>query len=840
MADTPIERLRTELAGRYTMDREIGRGGMATVYRARDLVNDRDVAIKMLLPDLAASLGADRFLREIDLGATLKHPNIIEVLDSGAVDGVPYYVMPFIDGESLRDRLDREKQLGIDEVLAITRQAAEALTFAHERDVVHRDIKPENILLTGDRVVVADFGIARAVTVAGGEKLTRTGMAVGTPIYMSPEQATGAHDVSGRSDVYSLGCVLYEMLVGQPPFTGPTAQSIMARHSLDQVPSVRIVRSAIPEQIDAAVHCALEKVPADRFATPNEFAAALATPGWRPRNGTRAATGATPPRRKLWRLAAGVGVTVAAIAGFYAWPAEPGRAATVDSGGADANRIAVLYFRNLGGRDSLDYLAAGLTEDLIDELGQVRLLDVISPNGVAPFRGATIPPDSIGRALQVGTLVDGTIEAVGDRVRVNVRLLDGASGAEFNRVAFERPATDLLGIRDSLTGQVAWFLRERLGDEVKLQHQRGGARNAEAWALVQRAELARRTADSLARVSDTAGLAAREALIARTYAAADSTLARARLADSTWAVPLVLRGNLAYEQSRLGSPDPQRAEPLIERGLGFVEAALAIDGRNADALELRGNLRYWSWLLGLAVDPVAARALIASAQKDLETAVRLSPSQAGAYGTLSHLYTQTGGRTDSKLAAQRAYEEDAYLSNADVILSRLFLASYDMGDFKDAVHWCDEGGHRFPQEPRFVDCQLWLLTSRGKDPDVQAARHLADSLVALASESSREMQELNGGMAVAAVMARAGQGDSARALARRSRGGPDIDPTRDLMIMDAFVHTLLKDPDEAFRSLKVYVAANPERRKALAEDAGWWFRDLTTDPRWRELVGEAP
>src|SRR6185295_15514190 len=220
------DRLASALADRYDVERQVGQGGMATVYLARDLKHQRRVAIKVLRPELSASLGGDRFLREIRVAANLQHPNILGLYDSGEAEGLLYYVMPFVEGESLRDRLTKEQQLPLHDALQIVREAAEALQYAHEHQIVHRDIKPENILLLGGHALVADFGIARAVSSAGGDKLTQTGMAVGTPHYMSPEQALGSDHLDGRSDEYSLGCVAYEMLVGQPPFQGPSAMAI--------------------------------------------------------------------------------------------------------------------------------------------------------------------------------------------------------------------------------------------------------------------------------------------------------------------------------------------------------------------------------------------------------------------------------------------------------------------------------------------------------------------------------------------------------------------------------------------------------------------------------------
>ena len=269
------QRLTRAIGDRYALEREVGRGGMATVYLAEDRRHGRHVALKVLRPELAQALGAERFLREIEIAAKLSHPRIVPLLDSGTADELLFYVMPYVEGESLRDRLARETQLPVDEALEITRQTAAALAYAHSHGIVHRDIKPENILLTAGEVLVTDFGIARAVTAAGGAHLTESGIAVGTPAYMSPEQASGASDINGRSDLYSLACVLYELLAGEPPFTGPTAQAITARKLSESAPDVAVVRETVPPALAETLRKALARVPADRHATAVEFAEAL-------------------------------------------------------------------------------------------------------------------------------------------------------------------------------------------------------------------------------------------------------------------------------------------------------------------------------------------------------------------------------------------------------------------------------------------------------------------------------------------------------------------------------------------------------------------------------------
>src|SRR5881398_2224676 len=305
MADQ-LARLQAALADRYTIERELGRGGMATVYLAQDLKHHRKVAIKVLKPELAAALGPERFLQEIEIAAGLTHPHILPLHDSGEATGLLYYVMPYVEGETLRNRLDRAGQLPVAEAVQIVREVADALSHAHSHDVVHRDIKPENILLEAGHAVVSDFGIARAIRAAAGASLTATGIAIGTPGYMSPEQGVASARVDERTDIYSLGCVLYEMLAGEPPFTGPTAQVVTARRLAGSVPSLHAVRDSVPRQIEQAIGKALAKLPADRFATAAEFADALTPGGPAPR----------PTAFRLsWRRAGGVAAAFLAIFG---------------------------------------------------------------------------------------------------------------------------------------------------------------------------------------------------------------------------------------------------------------------------------------------------------------------------------------------------------------------------------------------------------------------------------------------------------------------------------------------------------------------------------------------
>ena len=826
------DQLVAALAGRYELVREVGRGGMATVYLARDLAHDRDVAIKVMHAELSASMGADRFLREIQLGEKLQHPGVISILDSGSLGDVLYCVMPFIEGESLRDRLDRERQLPLEDAISITTQVAEALAVAHELGIVHRDIKPENILLSGGRAVVADFGIARAVTVAGGTKLTQTGMAIGTPVYMCPEQAAGDRDIDARADQYALACVLYEMLTGQPPFTGQSSMAIMARHALEAVPSMRIVRTTIPDYVDDTIQQAMSKVPADRFPTISAFARSLNDPQ-APRRPTAARTALMPARRPAWQrreIWAAAAVLVLALGGWLALGRGKGRRTAV--AGPDENRLAIMYFQHPAGDSTLGYLADGLSEDLIDQLSRVPTLSVISRNGVAPYRNKAVPAESIATALKVGLLVNGSVDRKGDDVQVKLALVDAPTGTVLDRATVAQPAGNPLALRDTLAARAALLIRKRVGDAVQLKERRRGTTDPKAWELVQRGDALSQAADSFETAGDSAGAT-------RAYRAADSLLTLAQARDSRWDEPLVRRGRIAYEESRRAGADPLAARDWIARGLRLADSALTLDPQDPDALELRGTIRYWKWLIRLEPDEVAQGKLLAGAKADLEAAKQVNPLQAGAWAVLAHLYNQTGGEsgeTDAKIAAQRAYEADAYLRNADAVVARLWLSSYDLGQFTDAQRWCDEGRRRFPDEPNFVECQIWLMSIPRAKPDINRAWALADTMVSLAPQGKTDFQRLDASMVVAAALARAGLADSARHVAQRARGDAIVDPTRDLAMLEAFVYTVLGDKAKAVGALETYIAANPDRRQAVAQ-SGWWFRSLESDPGFQSLVG---
>jgi len=849
-----LERLQASLGDRYRVEREIGAGGMATVYLAHDLKHDREVAIKVLHPELGASIGTERFDREIRIAAKLQHPHILGLYDSGAADGLLYYVMPFVRGESLRDRLDRETQLPVEDAVTIALEVADALGYAHERNVVHRDIKPENILLSGGHALVADFGIARAATEAG-EKLTQTGMALGTPLYMSPEQSMG-EQVGPTADLYSLGCVLYEMLAGTPPFTGANARAIMARHAMTPVPGLQEVRSSVPDEVEEAVLAALAKAPADRPQTAKAFSEIMGAPlgatatrraslrntSTRHPTGVRmtveefeamkAAEHRVPRWRRAWVLVIVAVLVVGGGIGAWRLKASAGGAPAVP--GLDPHAIAVLYFQDRSPSHDLGYLADGLTEGLIGALSEVRGLQVVSKGGSALFRGKDIPPDSIARALQAGTLVTGSIEPQGKNIRITLRLLDG-SGAEFDHVTVEQPAANALAMSDTVADQAARLIRTRLKEEIRVREQRVATRSPDAWAMEQRAELAQKRGDSLFAAGDVAGFE-------RQYAIADSMASAATAFDGKWIDPVVRRGWLDYWRARHTADSlPLDAAHLTDSGLAFADQALSMDKTNADALELRGDLRYLRWLRGHVQDSAQAAGLLSGAQADLEAATRVNPGQAGAWAMLASLYSNAPGKNghDVVFAARKALDEDAFLEDAEGTLNRLFLANYDLGEAVEARQWCDEGRRRFPSNSDFVECRLWIMTTNARDPDPTLAWKLADSVLALTPVQNRPYQRLNDQLAVAGVLARVpALQDSARRVIKRTLAASNntVDATHDLSNIAAFIYTLLGDKDAALEQLTIYLNANPALVPSF-RNPNWWFRDLAQDPRYRRLVG---
>ena len=416
MTDT-FDRFKAAIADRYVVERELGRGGMAVVYLAHDGKHDRAVAIKVLRPELTSSIGGDRFLREIQIAAKLSHPHILTLIDSGKCEGFLYSVIPYVDGESLRDRLDREPRLPLDEALRIAREVASALSYAHKQGVVHRDIKPANILLSAGVAVVTDFGIARAVTEAAADKLTDPGIAVGTPTYMSPEQASGEQELDAGSDVYSLGCVLFEMLAGEPPYTGSNPQAILARKSTQPVPGLHLVRKSVPTSLERVVEKSLAREPGDRYPTAAEFADALASPSL-----VKSRVDSTPEGEPAPRT---------------------------------GPSVAVLPFANMSGDPENVFFSDGIAEEITNALSKIQALHVTARTSAFAFKGRSEDVRKIGDQLGVGTILEGSVRRSGNRIRITAQLVSVADGYHLWSERYDREIEDVFAVQDEIARSIA-------------------------------------------------------------------------------------------------------------------------------------------------------------------------------------------------------------------------------------------------------------------------------------------------------------------------------------------------------------------------------------------------
>ncbi len=477
-----FERLRAALAPRYRVLSQAGRGGMATVYLAEDLKHGRRVAVKVLRPELAAALGPDRFLREIRLTAVLAHPHILPLHDSGEVEGVLYYVMPYVEGETLRDRLVRERQLPVEEAVRISREVADALGYAHGHDIVHRDIKPENILFMGGHAVLADFGVASAIDRAGGTRLTQGGLSVGTPVYMSPEQAMGQGTVDGRSDLYSLGCVLYEMLAGEPPFQGSSPQALVARKLNETPPSLSSMRESVSPGLESAVRRALAKVPADRFGTAAEFAQAVVSVG----KAEASAPPADASRARVLRYALLVLAVLAVLAiGGTLWhmrTAEPS-----DSAAAGTRTVAVLPFENLG-RAEDEYFAAGITDEITGRLGAVSGISVVSRHAAERYARPDITMREIGSKLGADYLLVGSVrwgdqDAGSRNVRIALELLQARDERQLWATTYDRVIDDIFEVQSDIADQVVQRMGVAVADGEQSRLRARPTSNHEAYTL---------------------------------------------------------------------------------------------------------------------------------------------------------------------------------------------------------------------------------------------------------------------------------------------------------------------------------------------------------------------
>jgi serine/threonine-protein kinase len=679
------------LRDRYRLERELGQGGMATVYLARDLKHDRLVALKVLRPDLAHTLGPGRFLREIEIAARLSHPNILPLYDSGTwalADGAPglYYALPFVEGESLRSRLTREGQLPVQDALRIAGDVAAALAYAHEQGVIHRDIKPENILLSGYpphreavgdwRVLLADFGIAKAVDAAGAERLTETGLALGTPAYMSPEQGHADRHLDQRTDLYALGCVLYEMLAGQPPFTGVSAQAILARHALDPVPSLRSVRPTVPKSLERTVTQALAKVPADRFATAQEFGRALA--------GHHSSTGLKRIRaggRSLLALGGAALIGVAAL-GMLLWRSQ---LRALYSEGLEPQVLVVLPFRNLG-PPADQYFADGLTEELTSRLTGLPGFRVIARTTADHYGPQPASLRQLGRELGAGYVLQGSVRwerspASGGpgRLRVTPQLVQVADESHRWAQVFEAELTEVFEVQSRIAEEVTLALDLALGAPNREALTPKGTRKPDAYDFYLRGN------DYLGRSSTEGDLRAAVSLYHQAvaldpaFAEAQARLSRAHT-QIYWhhydhSEERLRLAKAALEAARTAAPDlPEThialgyyhywAELDYESALREFETALRQQPSNADVLKAIGLVerRRGRWdqsvarfIEGLRLDPLSgfrafdvgdnyfSMRMFPQAEQYLDRAIALSPDWGHPYVYKAWLYVSWRG-----------------------------------------------------------------------------------------------------------------------------------------------------------------------------------------------------
>lgn len=826
-------------ANRYAVEREIGRGATAIVYLARDTRTDQPVALKVLRDVLQDTKAAAQFLREVDHSKGLVHPRIVPVLDSGNAAGRPFLVLSYMEGGTLRTRLQHDRQLPFADAIAIAIAVGEALEHAHDAGLIHRDVKPENILFTDGKAHLSDFGIARALERVTGDITTSTGVIRGTAAYVSPEQAGGQVDYDGRTDIYSLGCVLYEMIAGVPAFVGPNPQSVIAQRLSFAPTRIAQYRDTVPPALEEIVERAMMLSPADRYQSVREMLSALETAGTH---------SSMPVRRRIrravrWRVTiatATIGLAVAALAIALKSGNAPADGVVPEG---DKRRIAVLYLDALTPNVLPQHIADGLTEDLIDRLVGVSQLHVTSPNGVRPFRSGTTSIDSIQSALKVGTIVSGSVARSGNTLRVNVRLIDALTGQQLDNKTLDEQWTELFALQERLAEQVQFWLRQRLGDEIAIRSNRAETNSVEAWAALQLASGETRRAVQAATVrGDTSS--------ARLFLRADSLNVHASKLDPGWVLPIVRRGNLALLALAVRSPVPPNAAdslryrelPILERrhlwtrhALDLAEQALAREPQDARALALRGQAE-----LSLStMEPQRRDSLLADAERHLRAALDQRPDFAVAWSALAELLVQHGQFADAAVAAQRAFDADAFFESRRVLAVAL-SASLMAELFDDASRWCRLGLSYYPGDVRFTECNLRILGSTARS--LTAVSQAWSEIATIERQDTLHLLDATWGyrrLLVAAILARISEQDSARSIMNTVREKQPVIARTASELAEAYVLLLLGDRESALRGLVDHIRGSPPGNGATVMRHPW-FKSLRDDPRLDSLLRLPP
>ena len=663
MQSTNIDRIKRAFQQVYTIDRELGRGGMATVYLAQDAKHERLVALKVLHPDLAASLGPDRFLREIKLAARLNHPHILPLHDSGDADGFLFYVMPYVEGESLRERLDRDQHLSIDESVHHGRAIASALDYAHRQGIVHRDIKPENVMLYEGEAMVMDFGIAKALSAAGSETLTQTGMMIGTPAYVSPEQAAGETNLDGRSDQYSLACMVYEMITGERPFSGATPQAIMAKRFTETPKPLRSVRRDVPENVEKAVMRAMATDATGRYTTSAQFAQALAS-------------------------------------GSLATPTDT--ESLPKAGTSAAKSVAVLPFTNMSADAENEYFTDGMAEEIINALTKIQSLRVTSRTSSFSFKGKDDDIGEIGRKLKVSTVLEGSVRKMGNRLRITAQLVNVADGSNLWSEKYDREIEDIFAIQDDISQAIVKALRVILTEGEKKQIEKARTDNVQAYDYYLRGrqyfhQLRRKSLEYARQMFNKAIEIDRD--YARAYAGvADSCSMLYTYFDAR-------ESNL--RQADIASHkalelEPELAEAHVARGLA-VSLSKRFDEAEKEfeiAMKLDPKLFEAPYWYGRALQSAGR---FQEAVKMFDRASSLRPEDYQAPGFLAQAYGSLGNVDERDAGLRRALKlmEDRLELNPDdaraANLAAAFLAR--LGDLSKAVEYADRSLAIDPDDP---------------------------------------------------------------------------------------------------------------------------------------------